>query len=345
MNRPRPRDVLRRGAGRVVRAAASRAGYQLTAVPTVRGTHGVPQDDTDPPRADHPDLVALRARYAACDLPMAATSWWEDERVRGGVDLTSFRADNLYVWQDRRRSVDPRVRLFVHVTDVAARVGRSRLRRLGEDGAYGAHVQDYATYGPVSRDRVDSAVELDFLLRHVPRLSQPGATVIDVGAGYGRLAHRASELLDGLGRWVCVDAVPESTYLSRHYLGYRGVLSPEGPAEVVAIDELREALEGTVAHAAVNVHSFSEMPRRAVAGWLGWLAELRVPHLVVVPNEPGDPLGLEADGSRPPLLDLFDHAGYHPRLVEPVIVDPDARDIVGVHDRMWLFEREDVRNG
>lgn len=329
----------RSDAVRWVRHRLARRGWLLARVTPSRLMPGPPPDDPDPPRGDHPHLEDLRRRYEALRSPQAATSHWEPRRVARNVDLSSFRADNLYVWQDRAVRITPGPRQYLYAVDVTSRCGRSWLTLMEEDGAYGCSIEHFASFGVVSRDLLDSIVELDFLERHVPRLGQPGAVVVDVGAGYGRLAHRAATVFPELDRWYCVDAVPESTYLSAHYLAYRGVIAPDGPAEVVALDQLDARLGQVAIDLAVNVHSFSEMSLAAVAGWLQWLVDRGVDRLFLVPNEPDEPTALELDGRRPPLLPALRAAGFEPDVVEPVVADPDIRRLIGIHDRMWLFQR------
>ena len=50
--------------------------------------------------------------------------------------------------------------------------------------------------------------------------------MLDIGAGYGRLAHRMSAAFPQLEDYCCVDAVPESTFLSEYYLRHRGCTPP-----------------------------------------------------------------------------------------------------------------------
>ena len=46
--------------------------------------------------------------------------------------------------------------------------------------------------------------------------------LLDIGAGYGRLAHRLAESVPAT-EIMCTDAVPASTFLSEFYLRFRGV--------------------------------------------------------------------------------------------------------------------------
>jgi hypothetical protein len=67
------------------------------------------------------------------------------------------------------------------------------------------------------------------------------------------------------------------------------------------------------------------------------LRRLRVPQLLVVPNEPTDLLSLEADGSRLDFAPLLEEAGYRLALVEPVVEDPAVRDLVPLRDHFHLY--------
>jgi 2-polyprenyl-3-methyl-5-hydroxy-6-metoxy-1,4-benzoquinol methylase len=60
---------------------------------------------------------------------------------------------------------------------------------LEEDDDFGAEVFDF--HGKVvSRDLLDSIIEINFLDRHLGFSSRRAVNVLDIGAGYGRLAHR-----------------------------------------------------------------------------------------------------------------------------------------------------------
>ena len=69
------------------------------------------------------------------------------------------------------------------------------------------------------------------------------------------------------------------------------------------------------------------------------IAELRIPHLLIVPNEPGRLESLEADGSRRDFAGAITRAGYEPARVEPVIADPAVAELVRVADEFHLFRR------
>ena len=158
------------------------------------------------------------------------------------------------------------------------------LDRLDEDGLFGVHT--FTIDGRrVSRDLLDSALELAFLERHLGISRGPVRTILDIGAGYGRLAHRAATAFPETVRYLCTDAIPTSTFLCEYYLGFRGLTGGDrASARVVPLHELESAIRPGEVDIAVNIHSFSECPPAAIEGWLGFLAGNRVAHLMIVPN-------------------------------------------------------------
>ena len=298
-------------------------------------------DDTSPlpPGAEeelregNPRLAELRERYARLDLPALTPSRWTDDAVRGFLDLRYFRGETLITWHYRELPRISALKFFVFARYVRDRDELGLLDRLGEDGAFGCWTFSYPGYGTYSRDLLDSINELSFLER---QLGVHGSRVLDIGAGYGRLAHRFCEAFDGGADYCCVDAVPEATFLSEYYLRHRGFAPP---AQVVPLDEIERSLRPGDFDLAVNVHAFSECTYAAVEWWVGLLERLEVQRLFLVPNEPTDLLSLEADGSRRDFAPLLERAGY--RLVhrEPVIADPAVRELLRVDDHFHLFER------
>jgi SAM-dependent methyltransferase len=281
-------------------------------------------------RADHPRLEDLRRRYAGVGLP---ASRWTPERVEGFLDLRWFRGESLITWHYREDERVTRLKYFLLLEQVAARDRLGLLRALGEDGAFGCFTYEFDGRPAVSRDLLDSVAELNFL--DARAALGAGTRVLDIGAGYGRLAHRATTAFPGIADYCCTDAVPESTFVCDYYLRHRGCMPP---ARVVALDEVG-ALEPGSFDLAVNVHSWPEAPLEAVAWWLRELERLRVPRLFVVPNDGERLLSLEPDGERRDFRPLIDAAGYRLVAREPVLPDAAARDLLDMHDEFLLFER------
>ena len=282
----------------------------------------------------NPRLKELERAYRTFDDPVNSHTQWGAELTSDVTDLWFFRGDNSYLWQYTRSPELNRLRTYVFATyvrriDAGGWLGGA----LREDGAFGCITVDFDTLGVVSRDLLDSVNELSFLDRQDLLGGSP--TVLDIGAGYGRLAHRALAAAPAIERYYCIDAIPRSTFLCEAYVRHRGI---EDRCVVLPLTEMSSVSAGDV-DLAVNVHSFSEMPERAIRGWVEWLARLEVPALFVVPNDRDRVLSSEEDGTRRDCSHVLADAGFELTLSEPTIDDPDVRDLLDIHDQFMLFRR------
>ncbi len=329
-----------------VQGVLRRIGYQLVRMPppdsryqraSFDASRDLPAGAEAELRADHPRLLELRERYARADVPMAVRTFWEPGYLERELNLRAFRGDNPYVWQFRKVGAEAYRKYYLYLRDVAARDTQGLLGKLSEDGLFGCWTFEYPGWPPVSRDLLDSINELYFLDRQLGLLQRADgpSTVLDIGAGYGRLAYRALAAVPAL-HYLCTDAVPESTFLCEYYLRFRGCLDR---AEVIPLDEIGVRLPSRRIDLAVNVHSFSEMSQRTIAGWLALLERLQVPWLFIVPNDAGRLLSMEEDGERQPFDALLAAHGYELAVREPVFADPTLREFMNVNDRFFLFRR------
>lgn len=286
--------------------------------------------------ATNPRLRELEATYAADESPMGARGLWTQSAVADDVRLEFFRGDNLYLWQYTRSPTVNRYRTFIYGRYVESIDRRGLLQQLDEDGAFGCFTFDYVGLPVLSRDLLDSVAELSFLDQHVGLFDRPGLRVLDIGAGYGRLAHRMLAAAPAVEHYWCVDAVPRSTFLCEFYLRYRGLSER---STVLELPQLARGVRPDRVDLALNVHSFSEMPRRAVEAWVRWLAELEVATLVIVPNERTQLLSREPDGTRQDCSDVLQRHGYRREVVQPTITDPAVRELLDVNDHFLLYRR------
>ncbi len=252
--------------------------------------------------------------------PAAAASIWTDDYLAEDVDPAQVRGDNAYLWQGRDGN-DQRA-FLVTGPAVAAADRLGLLSRLVEDGAFGVGT---ARVGGrlVSRDLLDSVLELNVLDEAVGGLD--GRVVVDIGAGYGRLAWRLTEAFPS-ARVLATDGVPYSSVLASWYLARRAA---SARAEVVTLPEIGARLSSDKPSIAVNIHSFTEMPHAAASWWIRGIAEARVEWLFVVPNADEhrgeELLTFEADGARTPLGPVIEAAGYVPVFNRPKYTDPTAQ--------------------
>ena len=248
--------------------------------------------------------------------------------MRREVDIRSFRGNSAYVWQQWDVADPFRYGLATYFTRLHDRLGL--FERLREDGLFGAETYDVDGV-LVSRDLLDSISELTFLDDEI-RISERDVTILDIGAGYGRLAHRATTAFRNV-TYLCTDAVPLSTFLSDYYLGFRGV---DERASVIPLDEIAQALGGRHIDVAVNIHSFSEAPFSAIEWWLNLIAENDVRHLLLVPNTDTRLLSKELDGPKVNLRPAIEERGFELVRMRPKYVS-DFMQKHGLHGRFPMY--------
>lgn len=276
--------------------------------------------DDDTLRGDNPRLLELRARYAAFDPVVTTPLVWNEGAVRDD-DLRAFRGHTAYVWQEAGARIQSSHNLNPIGYALACYYlqGIDALHLLDhchEDGAFGARTIEIAGR-TVSRDLLDSICEICFLERHLALPTHRNFRVLDIGAGYGRLAHRMTEALPGV-QYLCTDAYAPSTFLSEYYLNFR-----EQPrASVVPLDEIESVLAAHPVDLAINVHSFAECRMEAIEWWLKLLARFRVPDLMIVTNDSGHAADMLCTNEGHDMQPLFERCGYRIVAHDPKYLDP-----------------------
>lgn len=143
------------------------------------------------------------------------------------------------------------------------------------DTTYGARTVE-TVLGPVTRMWLDGNVEYDFLRRNYLALSK--LRVLEIGAGYGRLAVMLRPLV---ASYTCVDAVPISTELCRQYTTR---FAPD-----VRVSTLQEFVESPGQYdLAINIHSWNECSGQQVTNWIDCILELKIPYLFTVDHGNSD---------------------------------------------------------
>lgn len=336
------RRTLRRQGFRVQRAMQQR-GWDLHRIDEETMRYSLTSYNSSVPlppgaaeylRADNPYLLELKAAYDALDVRAAAPSLWIDAFVDDQVALPYFRGDNAYVWQYRMLKSAAHARMYLMLLDVQSRDELGLLKRAEDDGLFGAWTFQFGDRAPVSRDLLDSAGELNYLERQLGLSSKSDLSILDIGAGYGRLAHRATEAFGNLQAYDCMDGVAHSTFLSDYYLKFREV--PEG-VRALRLDR-HEDMRGDYS-VAVNVHSFTECPYDAIDWWLSRVAERDIEWLFIVPNHPTEFLSTERDGRRRDFSDLIAKAGFTLADSRPRHENDEMRRLIDFHDMFYLFRR------
>jgi SAM-dependent methyltransferase len=197
-------------------------------------------------------------------LGLAMWTTWQDQVVAA---LPHYAASPWYLEQD---SLPPEaVNAVASAMVVRVRDGATR------DLAHGARA--FATdIGVVTRAWVDGNIEIDFLRRQLRKWTSSWLDVLDIGAGYGRLAVM---LAPSVGSYTCVDAVPVSVEVCRDYTRR---YAPS--VRVLSVAELRQAMIDPTfrPNLAINIHSWNECSLDQIAAWLDVLDALEVTWLFTV---------------------------------------------------------------
>ena len=70
----------------------------------------------------------------------------------------------------------------------------------------------------ITRDLLDSFNEIEFLKENVFKNHENKVKVLEIGAGYGRLAKWLTKNTKFIEHYYCIDGIPESTFISEYFL-------------------------------------------------------------------------------------------------------------------------------
>ena len=152
------------------------------------------------------------------------------------------------------------------------------------DEEFGARMVNTPTLGRVNRMWLEANIEIDFLRRHLP-MPMVDADVLDIGAGYGRLAVMLAPLVRTM---ACVDAVPISTKLCRYYCArFRPSVN------VLSLEDFVAGYATMRPHVVINIHSWNECGPEQVQNWIDVVVAMQTPFLFTVSHGTlGDAYGL-----------------------------------------------------
>lgn len=283
-------------------------------------------------RHNNPRLRELKQRYK--HHPATRHSLWSQRYLRRELRLDHFRGDNAYLYQKRFGS-DAAYALTTEYALAHDEIGL--LNKLEDDDLFGNCLVNFDDRFFVSRELLDSVLEINFLNRELNLQTRSEFTVLDIGAGYGRLAHRLVQALPNLERVLCTDAVAESTFISEFYLRFREV---DRKAHVVQLDEVESVLANCTVDLATNIHSFGECTFASISWWLDLLEAHRVKFLFIVAN--GDGLGsTEAAKTNIDYLPAIIQRGYRLRIRQAKYCDSPSVQKYGLYPTYYyMFEHE-----
>jgi putative sugar O-methyltransferase len=221
------------------------------------------------------------------------TGLWS--RHAQSIDQDHFRAPGQYL-------SEPADYPYFDLVRWCRREHPNLLDTFTEDGAFGCAVAVAAEGKTVSRDLLDSVVEIGFLEKHLIGLRC--ARVLGIGAGYGRFAHRLTAAYPAAFVY-CTDAHPVSSLCCERYLAHRGVTRALVADQRELVDHVSEPID-----LAVNIHSWSECTVAEVEWWLEWLQAQRVQHIFCVPHTPDFGTWTDNGAVGPSFLPIIHSHGY-----------------------------------
>ena len=276
----------------------------------------------------NPILQTYEKRYRNSDYPVSDVLLWSEDRVRT-EDILYFRGHNAYVFQEGRsnRNVLGYLLAYYYVKSIDH---LGLLEKLIEDNAFGAITYEIDEK-QVSRDLLDSILEISFLDRHLGLDKKTEFSVLDIGAGYGRSAHRMVKSFPGLKNYSCTDAIAVSSFIAEYYLKFRKI---EKKAKILPLDTIKGDIQKNSFNLAINIHSFSECTLSAIEWWLALLNENSVRYLMIVPNSGTELLTHDKRDFQP----LVEEYGYELLVKEPKYKDPVVQKYALNPDHFHLFE-------
>jgi hypothetical protein len=216
-------------------------------------------------------------------------SFWDHHQKT--IDINNFRGETHYLGGQK-------FYLFDEIYNYVKSLKKDWLSILKEDGSFGVLTKTIDSI-VVSRDLLDSIMELDFLEQN--NLNLNSLNILDIGAGYGRLAHRISTAYPNASVY-CTDKIELSMELCQKYLDYNNlnkvnIVKPTNLASLPKID------------LAINIHSWPECTREDINGWLDWLVQAKVKYLFVIPHPFNQPHFACLEDGKSFLPDIQNH-GY-----------------------------------
>lgn len=292
---------------------------------------GVPAKELEHLCYDNPRLLEYKRRYEG--HPAARHSVWRPERLHADLSLASFREDNAYIWQSRGAGYDLLVAYAFTTYYVKEIDALGLLDKLDEDGLFGALTFTLGHGKAVSRDLLDSVIEINFLERHLKLSQRPSISVLDIGAGYGRLAYRLVKGLPNLKRVLCTDAVPESSFLCQYYLGYRNA---SDRAETIPLDMIERTLRDNPIDIVTNIHSFQECTMESISWWLDVVSRCEVKYFMLA-HYRDELLSRELDKTQKDFRPLMEMRGFELIAKEPVYAPGTLAATYGLYPKRWYY--------
>jgi hypothetical protein len=242
--------------------------------------------------------ILYKQFYKENNFNISPTVWdCETNYIKQSFDM-NFRGENAYVWQCQLGDDE---NIYIEYYKKIKQIDKENLlSRTKEDGSYGCICFEVDNI-KISRDLLDSILEIYYLKSVFPNLEK--MNLLEIGAGYGRLCKRYLDCFPE-STYCITDAIAESTYLSKIYLG------KDHADKVINLFDIENVLKDLKIDIAINIHSFPECNIHDIEWWVKLLHDNNVKYIFYIPNNPNsNPVYMPTNNGYS-ILDIYNKYGY-----------------------------------
>jgi hypothetical protein len=217
--------------------------------------------------------------------------------IKQSFDM-SFRGENAYVWQCQLGDDE---KIYTEYYKIIRQIDTENfLSKTKEDGSYGCIFFEIENI-KFSRDLLDSILEIYYLKNVFPDLEK--MNLLEIGAGYGRLCKRFTDCCPN-SKYFITDAIPESTFLSKIYLG------KDNEDKIINLFDVENRLKELNIDIAINIHSFPECNIKDIEWWVKLLYTNKIKYIFYVPNNPNSTPECMPTNNGDSIYDIYIKYGY-----------------------------------
>lgn len=210
---------------------------------------------------------------------------------------SNFRGENAFVWQEQ---LGDNKETYIEYYKIIKSIDNDNLlSKTFECGSFGCRSYDYDNI-KISRDLLDSILEIYFLKSYFPNLKKH--SLLEIGGGYGRLCKRYLDCIPDSNYYI-TDAIPHSTFVSKIYLN-------ENKNRVINLYDIQEKTKSLNIDIAVNVHSFPECNINDIEWWINFIHSNKIKYIFYVPNNPDSTPDFIPSNTGESILNLFNKYNY-----------------------------------
>tara|TARA_Y100000816_G_scaffold288138_1_gene272153 strand:+ start:904 stop:1734 length:831 start_codon:yes stop_codon:yes gene_type:complete len=209
----------------------------------------------------------------------------------------NFRGENAFVWQEQ---LGDNKETYIKYYKIIKSIDKDNLlNKTFECGSYGCKSYDFDNI-KISRDLLDSILEIYFLKSFFPNLNE--LSLLEIGGGYGRLCKRYLDCIPN-SKYYITDAIPQSTFFSKLYLNGKN-------DSVINLYDIPEKIKTLKIDIAVNIHSFPECNINDIEWWIKLINSNKIKYIFYVPNNPQSRPEFMPSNTGESILDLFNKYNY-----------------------------------